>query len=936
MKRQSASHRRSRDQEQELFDDRTRDLQRKVSDAENALDRATDQIERIERQKHDGESAGIAAAVQLAASEVSLKRQRDALQTEIAAITGKQKDIEEQFSRLRQDAQENYNRDRALVDERITLREEASDAEIADLEQIHQRRLTAVEDQHKEALATLQAAIETAAHNHGTARQRAKNPSIPQEIVDAREAAQEIAEARAAEYQAALEGQGVLERASRDAQAEYDRIEGESRKLRRKVEEARDRRTVVEAQKKPPAGSLLEYLRSDAPDWGDDIARAIHPDLLTRTDLDPAMGQGDGTLFGLSLDLSGVDPHPSAETATFDARIEAITDEIDHLAEQCGQIAKDLATAARLRADARRATEVNDAALRTGKTKLEAARKIVDQRTSDITAARARAQQLANADVETCAAALRDARMALGHAEQTRASELDAQRKINAIEIGEAKARRKSDIEALRAEQADLRNQLDKRIGELDETLRQHLSDAGIDTDHLGRLKASLGEAQEKIISIENNAARVAEWLRFMKDDLPRLPGLRDTQRDKQKSVDAVRQEKTDLADAWKARFTALGQQIKDGQDRINALDLDIRKAAARLDQSEGYPRRAGRVIVRKLDEVIHALNGQQGQKRSLNADIDRGVQDLVVIFRNVSNSPPDQYLTQEMQHLPAKTGADWIPPIINWFDQAHEAYRDTLMTEARVMTNDITSTYHRLVRLESSIAAENRRLQASLARNNHLDVVSEIGVTIKSSIQDLDFLPSMRRLARLHEQWENSGDAMPPEEFVKAMEEMLVFWRADGISADLESHIKIAGHVIENGHRRDFASTTNLSDISSNGVSYLILTIILVGFLNMIRGEGRRVRIVWALDELSNIDATNTRRLLDMLRENDITLVAATPSSEADVRRHFDYQMKMVKTMNEPRLAYVTGSNARPIGLDWSPAQAAHPDFQNSQAGEA
>jgi hypothetical protein len=283
------------------------------------------------------------------------------------------------------------------------------------------------------------------------------------------------------------------------------------------------------------------------------------------------------------------------------------------------------------------------------------------------------------------------------------------------------------------------------------------------------------------------------------------------------------------------------------------------------------------------------------------------------------------------MENLPSKIGSEWLVAILGWFDHAHTTYRDTLMTEAQAMTNDITSTSRRLERLEKSISAENRRLQTSLSRNNRLDVVSDIGVTIKSSIRELNFVPAMNRLADIHDKWVASGDVMPPADFISAMEEMLTYWRADGISANLASHIKIVGYVVENGSRREFTSTTDLASISSNGVSYLILTIILVAFLNMIRGEEKRVRMVWALDELSNIDANNTRRLLDMLRENDITLIAATPQSEADVRRHFDYQ---IRVMNDRRLAHIKGSNARPIGIDWSQAIEVQPQpAQNTLA---
>ena len=210
--------------------------------------------------------------------------------------------------------------------------------------------------------------------------------------------------------------------------------------------------------------------------------------------------------------------------------------------------------------------------------------------------------------------------------------------------------------------------------------------------------------------------------------------------------------------------------------------------------------------------------------------------------------------------------------------------------------------------------------MQRSLSQNIATEVVEDIQIKIESGIKDLEFLPALARISDLHEKWTRSGEDLPPDVFTEALSALLEYWSGnEGITADLRRQIRLRGHVVENGIKRDFHASTDLADISSNGVSYLILTTILVGFINIVCGK-KPVQMVWALDELGNIDSRNVRNLLEMLNKNGINLVSATPNADMGVRESFAHRLRIVKDKTlGPRLMEVRGAAKPAHTLAWS-----------------
>ena len=162
----------------------------------------------------------------------------------------------------------------------------------------------------------------------------------------------------------------------------------------------------------------------------------------------------------------------------------------------------------------------------------------------------------------------------------------------------------------------------------------------------------------------------------------------------------------------------------------------------------------------------------------------------------------------------------------------------------------------------------------------------------------------------------------LPPPDFASALLELLSHLQLkEGFLAELTSLVRIQGEVVENGNRRPFKKAEDLETISSNGLSYIVMVLIFVGFINRVRGRAP-VNVVWALDEIKDLDIGNVELLMDILTKNNITLVSACPDPDPDVLALFQNRrsIRADRCIYDPSAVIRTGTQLiaeETVGVD-------------------
>ena len=762
--------------------------------------------------------------------------------------------------------------------------------------------------------------LKTAIAAVGAAEEAAKNPSLDSAVLERLEDAREEVDVHQSKYNDALEKKAPLQAEETAAKAHAAKVDSEIERLSQSKLRIESQREALELSKSPSDGTLLAFLRRQRPDWGDTIGRVLREDLLSRTDLSPNDLGPNESVFGLDLDLEDVEPLQQADLSVIELKI-------DRCAAEIGELEQQIATSKKARDEAgahfrgirRKSSELD---VETG----ILVRKLQDSRGHLRTCMAACETAMKNAS-EAAVQRLEEAQTAqtLAEAERTRLqTELSNdlagydQRYREEMEALEEEIGRET--KALFEREAQIRETRDANLKTLDEDRAKVLRDNGVDPQALQDLESSARAHRDEVMRVRSMEKLVVEWRSFLADDWSRMDACRTEVENHKVTVGRLRQALDQLTANWTRRRSVLKRDMEQTEKALSVLREDKTKLENRLQQNADEKLSAV-ITKRTVDALLSALNEAERERNTLTHEIRVGVKDIARVFMAEPGSPPEQHIRQRMQAFESVAESpEWLPAFEDWFNELHEQHRDTLRNDAHFHAEEFKNKYQMLKRTDERIADENRLLQRSLSQNIATDIVEDIQIKIESGIRELEFLPALARISDLHEDWTRSGEDLPPDVFTEALSTLLEYWSGnEGIAADLRQQIRLRGHVVENGIKRDFHASTDLADISSNGVSYLILTTILVGFINIVRGK-KPVQMVWALDELGNIDSRNVRNLLEMLNNNGINLISATPNADVGVRERFAHRLRIVKDKSlGPRLMEVRGAAKPSHTLAWS-----------------
>lgn len=231
-----------------------------------------------------------------------------------------------------------------------------------------------------------------------------------------------------------------------------------------------------------------------------------------------------------------------------------------------------------------------------------------------------------------------------------------------------------------------------------------------------------------------------------------------------------------------------------------------------------------------------------------------------------------------------------------DWYESTHQETQRLLISQANGIAGTIRGFYLALKNFEGATKSFNTGLQRHLGDATTFDGVEGLEIRVVSKVAELDYWDRVETVTDLADRWLNSGadGSMPDEAFSQALASLIDIWRQSGsIKTDLRTLIRIEGEVTEKGQRRRFNNAKQLENVSSTGLSYLILVSIFVAFLNRMR-QGAPTIMTWPLDELRDIDQENTAKLVSLLANNNIELVCAFPDPDPGVMAHFTHRFMM------------------------------------------
>ncbi|MHD0644901.1 ATP-binding protein [Pseudomonas aeruginosa] len=887
------------DTEQEKHGQNLGELQLKIATIKGHIETLSQSIHEIEAKQAEYEQMGINSMVtkyaQLPAMEAELSHDQEQLD----ALDGEASKIRARFENLIILINQDMNTIRETSSTEQDREFSAREQKVKAVEYELQLAIEDVETEAKDERSVLGKKLGDMQNRMGAAQQQVSNPVVRPELIEAvQQKNDELTAARKVQADTSSKVDKIalaLQKIdSAIERADADIANCDTRILKQEEEIER----VIKANT-PAPDTLLHFLRDSIPDWSTNIAKVINPEILQRNDLDPHLVTGSAqAIYGLSLNLSELEPAKEADETVVqqlklqeEAKLELLRKSRNALSENRSTLGVERENLQNDLSQARKAALLATSDVQRIEEEFKSVRANFEREKND-------ALSIAQANLEEVRTLVQQADEALQEFERRTSNAIDDLKRVALTKKEGIERDSRLKIEDLKAAVKRQRIDSDRRIKDLEEMMGQELEAIGADSAKIMALRNAVKAASDQCKIVRGYLETISGWRVWCESHLNKLDTFKQQYEREEAQLSAKNTEVGELVESWNTRKAALQEAIKANREKQELAGGDMGIAVHCIDSELDFVQETSQY--KRYDEawVAKLLKKQMADKKielkNTLAELESQLSKMKAAFISEPNSQPADYFTDSYRRLSDEEKDDpkcRLDLFSDYFKSRHEEDRRILITGAHVIFGDIDELYSTLRRFSERISRFNTELQQHLTHGSHVfKSITNLNMQLYSSVEELQYWKIIGKISESRASWVTK-DQLPDESFVENLTSLLGTWDLNqGIHAEFKSLVGLKGSVEERGTLRHFRTKQDLVNISSNGLSYLILIILFLGFISKIRGTAP-VQIAWALDELKNLDSANVYSLSKYLNNNEITLCTAFPDPDAETLQLFKNQ---------------------------------------------
>lgn len=817
----------------------------------------------------------------------SLKARVQTLESQIAAAEAVQSEATAKYARLQEEAKSRTS-EQCLTLERTKgpHRERLSEAH----RQIAEAEAEALKLCDEEAVARRQELddrLEPLQEQRGTWEARQSSPSASEEALREAQEAESRLERHLGDVNQVQQVAGSAQTELQAATHAFEQQEVELRKARSDLAAVKAQLAGAQARLSPPEGTFLAALRSHpVDDWKLTLAKVVNPELLGRDDLDAAaVEDAANTLYGWRLNTGVIGAPDWADDALVRQSVETAKAQVASAEARVLEQEVELGRRSRNRDDATLKVQTSQArlAVLNGQTEERRSQRDLARQRVDTEKKNARERAAAElAKVRTAIEELKKQRQTLGVEHVASRAGI---RKAHDKQRAEAQRLCDEAVSAIDAQAARLQQELEATLRGLTEQLNEHLNSAGVDVQRLTRLRGEVGGLRKDIREREDHQALVEAWRAWLKaGGTTRVETLR--------AAAARAAEASRLAAAKLTEFEQAAEQSGREYNASVALHerrqsdvADEIKVLQELDEGFGDYLASGASVI----DPKTSARDIRSKVRTVRTEIDKleeGINRRTSTLRQAltaKNSLVKELVDTSLEQADGDNVISRASALSRSYRQVGPQVANDVNLTLRTLLANIGAFQKAIQAFEREVSAFNRRLQDGLTEVKCFERVKDLRLDIVTNFEGLGFykkLSRMEEVVRQHasEVGKDYTRELPPDETARALGDFMSVLGADGnVEVNLSQHITLKGSVSNNGQHKEFKRASELENISSEGLTSLVLITLMTALLNTIRGT-EPVHVPWVTDEVGKFDPKNFRALMQMLRDNRIDVVTASP----------------------------------------------------------
>lgn len=670
------------------------------------------------------------------------------------------------------------------------------------------------------------------------------------------------------------------------------------------------------------AGSdtLIGFLRTERADWVDNIGKVINQEILLRKDLAPRLADGD-SLYGIDINLDKIHDAKLTTQEKIQQELNYARAKVGNAQKACDEENKKLAALS----DALKATLEAKGLCEADK---ERASNLIRDITNKIDILRSRLKYSKNEASENLRIELEKVSNLLADIRSNIAIEqkklTDSIAEINAELKAELNLIKKVEADSLKAiadKEKQLKLEHQGKLDDLKASRLEMLKGMGVDQNYLSKLEKQKDGFSEKIKNAHAISNHVNNYRAWLAESYSGLTQVEIEANNLKLKVGTIRSEQSNLKSEFETNESVLKEEFALLSKEESKVLQTIKNTNSQLESISRWPRNT--LIEQMPHDSAFTLVDLINEKDRINKEeskfrdiIKNGVYEIRSEMLRVPGTEVEKYCqaTELEVGMPIPYREyEWLHVCRVWFNEGYKSKQNSLLADGRSQGMAIKNFCESLESMRTEVATFNRIIRSSLAQAKMFARINSVDINITTDIEKQDYWQAINELKNQYDMWHpTAGTSMPPSSFIEAANDVIKIVNDDrGLVANPTDLINIRIDAKINGLDVSAKEEKELKELSSNGLSYLVLAIVLVGFVNKIRGNNN-VAIPYAVDEVRDLDHINSVSLLEFLALNNIMLVGAFPDVDERLSPHFKYKYSV---LDDKQIATVEIPDASLLG---------------------
>lgn len=846
----------------------------------------------LEKQQQDYQQQNMEQKEAFARQAAYLRQELTSLEQRLNGVLGEQQQIKLDYQKYEVEEQQYYQEQENLLNQQVVTFKDDYHQRRNELQATYQQQQDDIKQQIEQEKLALQPQLASLNQELGHYKSLVQFAQATPEVLQQAQDKELVLNEQRQLVQQLEKKLQILQQDKYQLSQIFSQTEQQIEKQKQTVNRLEKEQCRLQAFYAPPADSLLAFLRQEYPQWQQDIAKVINQDLLLNTQLNPQLVANNDSLYGLNLDLSNLLPVASANKQQAQQDLEAINQQLTGAQTQLEQYEQRLKQLAKDKEQNEKQLRQQAAELKIQHDKLVNAQQELAQAKQQVQLSQQQQKQQAQVQltqVETQKQQL-----------EKQLKGFDAQLKQQQLALithyQHQEQQLKQQQQQALAHLAQQRDNLKQKLVEKCQALRQQrdklLADSGVNIEISQQLEQEMSDIQQQLKRIESLRPVIDDWKIWLKNQWPQHTIYQQQVKNYQQQIQQQQQELADYQQQAQQKLAIVTTQINNTKSQSEKLTDQITLLYGQMPKLFSLYTWSGQLpaydTIWTAETLLQRAKKQFKQLAEYKDNLSKLIKEIRKPFYDYPNYMPYDYVEKQPHQ---ENERDWLDILALWYSEVHQQTLSLLIGEASIIINVVVSFKQLLDDFHLKIQQFNRELQQIFDNSPHFDSFNQLEVKVISEIKKLEYWQAIDEVSKTHQTWNfSSSQALPPESFVDTLRQLLNHWELKaGIQADLKQLIQIEGSVVENQQKRLFKKAADLETISSNGLSYLILCNIFVAFINRIR-KNKNIAIVWALDELKDLDSANVSRLLELLKQENISLACAFPDPDNETLVQFKH----------------------------------------------